>query len=239
MSRTPEARGALQQDSTLPDLAMRTFAAIPHTLRAHPWAPGEPQLVFGRPGNLSFPPQPVFSPQPLAALWGQPVTAAQHPGHPEGAEVSAAMGSPEKGRGNPAAAPRPLAAGTCPHRPPQPPSRGRGRQGRVSPFPRPHAMPLPECPLLTSRGWSRGRRRGRWGGLRWVPAGCEAAEGRGRARARFFFSPQECTGMDPVRDMQRDRRWKAPTERGDCCFPPEWVWGKPTSRQYRARHGLV
>lgn len=65
------------------------------------------------------------------------------------------------------------------------------------------------------------------GGLRWVPAGSEAAEGLGKALARFF-SPQECVGMDPVQDLQGGLQ-------GDCCLPPpEWVWGKHTSRQYGA-----
>lgn len=50
------------------------------------------------------------------------------------------------------------------------------------------------------------------GGLRWVPARSEAAEGLGKAPARFF-SPQECVGMDPVRDLKGGLQ-------GDCCLPP-------------------
>lgn len=116
------------------------------------------------------------------------------------------MGSPEKGLREPSNR-------DLPSSPPAATGKGPGAAGpSLSPFPRPHAMPLPECPLLTSRGWSRGRRCEADGGLRWVPARSEAAEGLGKAPARFF-SPQECVGMDPVRDLKGGLQ-------GDCCLPP-------------------
>lgn len=65
------------------------------------------------------------------------------------------MGSPEKGLRDPGSQ-------DLPSSPPAATGKGPGAAGpSLFPFPRPHAMPLPECPLLTSRGWSRGRSRGR------------------------------------------------------------------------------
>lgn len=131
MSRTPAPCSRAAPWPGHEDIFCRSRA-----LTAHPWPPGNP----------SFPPQPP------AVLWGRPVTAAQHPGRPEGAEVPAAMGSPEKGLRDPGSR-------DLPSSPPAATGKGPGAAGpSLSPFPRPHAMPLPECPLLTSRGWSRGRR---------------------------------------------------------------------------------
>lgn len=188
-----------------PDLAFRTFGAIPSSIPAPP-RPGRNALGKGSPAKDRADPSGIpGSGQPLSGRCTAETTASPRrlsgpSQHRPGSSAARTPARPAPGARTPPG---------YPHRRPLPPGPGR-------PFPAgPTAILLPECPLLTSPGWRRPRGSGR------------AAEAAGRGVAGPGPGPGPDPGPGPgpgpaARVPPRCGRAEQPGGAGGCGLPPAW-----------------